>query len=597
MSKRDVRRWCGARWVAAIGAAALWSCSWSAPAPREPQNATAKAASSLAEARSELRELVERYSADRSVLQRRYDLASSPQRRARLATFFAQSESALAALDYDALGLDGRIDYALLHGRLAHEKRELARREQRAAELAAFAPFAGIVFDLHAARRERATPDAVAAATKLDELVSGVKAAREELERKLDGDAAQRPSPSTALRAEELVRELRRALLDWFEFYDGYDPLVSWWCAKPNERAAKALDDYAKLIRERVVGAKGDGDEPIVGDPIGRETLLAHLEHERIPYTPEELVAIAEREFAVCDERMLAASRKLGCGDDWKAALAKVGELHVAPGEQVELVRELAFEAVAFLEERELLTIPELAKEVWRVEMMSPERQKVNPFFLGGESVIVSFPTDAMEHEDKLMSLRANNRHFSRAVVHHELIPGHHLQQFMTQRHQPHRREFSTPFWTEGWALYWEMLLWDQGFPRGPEDEVGMLFWRMHRCARIVFSLRFHLGEMTPQECIDYLVERVGHERFSAEGEVRRSFNGDYSPLYQVAYMLGGLQFRALRRELVEGGRMGDREFHDAVLTSGNMPVELVRARLTGAKLERGQPPAWRFAD
>jgi uncharacterized protein (DUF885 family) len=597
MSKRDVRRWCGARWVASIGAAALWSCSWSAAAPHGAQNATAKAASSLGEARSELREFVERYSADRNVLQRRYDLASSPQRRARLATFFAQSESALAALDYDALGLDGRIDYALLHGRLAHEKRELARRDQRAAELAAFAPFAGIVFDLHAARRERATPDAVAAATKLDELVSGVKAAREELERKLDGDAAQRPSPSTALRAEELMRELRRALLDWFEFYDGYDPLVSWWCAKPNERAAKALDDYARLIRERVIGAKGGGDEPIVGDPIGRDTLLAHLEHERIPYTPEELVAIAEREFAVCDERMLAASRKLGCGDDWKAALAKVRQLHVAPGEQVELVRELAFEAVEFLEKRELLTIPELAKEVWRVEMMSPERQKVNPFFLGGESVIVSFPTDAMEHEDKLMSLRANNRHFSRAVVHHELIPGHHLQQFMTQRHQPHRREFSTPFWTEGWALYWEMLLWDQGFPRGPEDEVGMLFWRMHRCARIVFSLRFHLGEMTPQECIDYLVERVGHERFSAEGEVRRSFNGDYSPLYQVAYMLGGLQFRALRRELVEGGRMGDREFHDAVLTSGNMPVELVRARLTGAKLERGQPPAWRFAD
>jgi uncharacterized protein (DUF885 family) len=601
MSKRIVRRWRGASWLATAGAAALWSCSWSSPAAREPQNAAENVAVSLVEARSELREFAERYSADRGVLQRRYDLASSPERRARLAAFFAQTEAALAALDHDALGLDGRIDYALLHGRIAHEKRELARREQRAVELAEFAPFAGIVFDLHAARRERATPDAVAAATRLEELVSGVKSAREELERKLasksEADAAARPSPSTALRAVELVRELRGALERWFEFYDGYDPLVSWWCAKPKERATKALDEYAKLLRERVVGAKNGEDEPIVGDPIGRETLLAHLQHERIPYTPEELVAIAEREFAVCDERMLAASRKLGCGDDWKAALEKVKALHVAPGEQVELVRELAFEAIEFLEKRGLLTIPELAKEVWRVEMMSPERQKVNPFFLGGESVIVSFPTDTMDHEDKLMSLRANNRHFSRAVVHHELIPGHHLQQFMTQRHQPHRREFSTPFWTEGWALYWEMLLWDQGFARGPEDEIGMLFWRMHRCARIVFSLRFHLGEMTPQECIDYLVERVGHERFSAEGEVRRSFNGDYSPLYQVAYMLGGLQFRALRRELVEGGRMSDREFHDAVLTSGNMPVELVRARLTGAKLERGQPPAWRFAD
>ena len=95
------------------------------------------------------------------------------------------------------------------------------------------------------------------------------------------------------------------------------------------------------------------------------------------------------------------------------------------------------------------------------------------------------------------------------------------------------------------------MLLWDLEFPQSPEDRVGMLFWRMHRTARIIFSLSFHLGTMTPQECIDFLVERVGHERANAEGEVRRSFNGSYSPLYQVAYMIGGLQFRALHRELV----------------------------------------------
>jgi uncharacterized protein (DUF885 family) len=90
------------------------------------------------------------------------------------------------------------------------------------------------------------------------------------------------------------------------------------------------------------------------------------------------------------------------------------------------------------------------------------------------------------------------------------------------------------------------MLLWDQGFPQTPQDRMGMLFWRSHRLARIIFSLKVHLGEMTPQEAIDMLVDRVGHERANAEAEVRRSFNGTYSPLYQAAYMLGGLQFRAL---------------------------------------------------
>jgi uncharacterized protein (DUF885 family) len=123
-----------------------------------------------------------------------------------------------------------------------------------------------------------------------------------------------------------------------------------------------------------------------------------------------------------------------------------------------------------------------------------------------------------------------------------------------------------------------------------------MLFWRMHRSARIIFSLRNHLGTMTPPEAIDFLVERVGHERANAEAEVRRSFNGTYPPLYQVAYMLGGLQFRALHREVVGTGKMSNREFHDAILQGGPMPVELVRARLLGLTLSRDHRANWRFA-
>jgi precorrin-6B methylase 2 len=165
----------------------------------------------------------------------------------------------------------------------------------------------------------------------------------------------------------------------------------------------------------------------------------------------------------------------------------------------------------------------------------------------------------------------------------------------MNDRYNSHRRAFGTPFWTEGWALYWEMLLWDLGFPQSPEDRVGMLFWRMHRTARIIFSLGFHLGTMTPQECIDFLVDRVGHERANAEGEVRRSFNGSYSPLYQVAYMIGGLQFRALHRELVGAGKMTNREFHDAILKRGRMPVEMVRASLVTVPLRRDYKAGWKF--
>ena len=123
-----------------------------------------------------------------------------------------------------------------------------------------------------------------------------------------------------------------------------------------------------------------------------------------------------------------------------------------------------------------------------------------------------------------------------------------------------------------------------------------MLFWRSHRAARIIFSLKFHLGEMSPQEAVDFLVDRVGHERANATAEVRRSFDGSYSPLYQVAYMMGGLQIRALHEELVGARKMTDRAFHDAILQGGNMPIEMVRASLTKQDLSREHVPSWKFA-
>jgi uncharacterized protein (DUF885 family) len=165
----------------------------------------------------------------------------------------------------------------------------------------------------------------------------------------------------------------------------------------------------------------------------------------------------------------------------------------------------------------------------------------------------------------------------------------------MTNRHRAYRNVFRTPFWGEGWALYWEFLLWDMQFSKTPEDRIGALFWRMHRSARIIFSLNFHLEKMTPQEAVDFLVERVGHERDNALGEVRRSFSGDYGPLYQIAYMIGGLQFYNLHREVVGTRKMTNRQFHDAILREGAIPVEIVRASLTRQKLKRNFKPNWRF--
>ena len=99
----------------------------------------------------------------------------------------------------------------------------------------------------------------------------------------------------------------------------------------------------------------------------------------------------------------------------------------------------------------------------------------------------------------------------------------------------------------------------------------------------------------SPKECIDFLVQRVGHEVDNATAEVRRSFAGNYSPLYQAAYLLGGLQLRALHKELVESGKMTNRAFHDAVLKENEVPIEMVRAILTRQPLTRDYKSSWKF--
>lgn len=532
-----------------------------------------------------MRAVIDRFAEDSEALERRYSLRDAESRSERLAQFYREQLARLQQLKFSDLDVAARIDYILLRTKCDSELKELAHRRKQFEETGSLIPFANAVFELEQARRNMKTPEPELAARTLSEISLQIKGLK---------STNYQPSKIVGNRAAQKVDELRRVLQRWYDFHAGYDPVFTWWVRQPHQQVEKDLEDYAKHIRKKLVGIEKEDDEPVIGDPIGREALLDALAAEVIPYTPEELIEIANSEFAWCEKEMKRATDDLGLSD-WKQTLDYVSKKHVKPGEQPRLIRELAEEATQFVETNNLVTVPPLCKEVWRMEMMSVERQKVNPYFTGGEVISVSYPTDTMSHEDKLMSMRGNNPSFSRATVQHELIPGHHLQSFMAQRYNTHRRIFRTPFLIEGWALYWEMLLWDMNFPRSAEDRVGMLFWRSHRCARIIFSLKFHLGQMSAQEAIDFLVDRVGHERRNATAEVRRSVNGSYSPLYQAAYMLGGLQIRALHRELVQLKKMTARDFHDAILRENSIPIELIRASLKKEKLDRDFKSRWRF--
>ncbi|HXB09619.1 MAG TPA: DUF885 family protein [Puia sp.] len=537
----------------------------------------------------EMPDLMEHYNADQRAIGRFY-ANNLPDKRARLEALDHEYLGKLKQLDFNSLPQECKVDYILFKRDLDQRLVQSADEAFQYKKIKAYFPFADSIYAIEKLRRRGHQLNSELLAKDWFEYRKTIL----DWQRKLPVDSTL--DREALYEAAQVIADLKRAITSIYDFYNGYDPLFTWWMPKTYKELDDALSAYATAFKEknsRFVAADKSG---IVGQPAGREELLRQLKYEMIPYTPEELIEIANKEFAWCDKEMLKASHEMGFGDDWKAALEKVKNSYVPAGQQPEMILRLFTESVDFLKKHDLVTIPPLAEETWGMAMMSPERQLVNPFFLGGNDIIISYPTNTMEEDDRLMSMRGNNPYLSRATVHHELIAGHNLEFFSNARHRTYRN-FGSGFWTEGWSLYWELLLWDLGFPKTPEDRVGMLFWHMHRCARIIFSLNYHLGKWTPQQCIDFLVDRVGHERANAAGEVRRSFEDRYPPLYQLAYLTGGRQFYALKKELVDGGKMSYKQYHDAVMSLNAMPVEMIRAILTGVPLSKDYGTKWRFYD
>jgi uncharacterized protein (DUF885 family) len=619
--------------AAFLGFAALSIAHLYAQASRAPDDGNNPVSNiTFDQSNSPLRPLIERFANDRTVLNQYYDIRMSADRRERFRRFYHDWQTRLATLNFERLNEDGQIDCVLFRNYLDHALRQLDFDAAKDGDSASYIPFASTIIGLEEARRNGHAIDSQATAATLSKLPAEIQTLQQQEERlpAINDPAALQARRIASNRAADQVELLRKTLHHWYAFYHDYDPLFTWWNTEPYGRADAALNEHSRFLKQKIAGVnahesgekgspapaghpKSDDDQDsfnlhashaakpgdtsdIIGDPIGREGLLAELSYEMIPYTPEELIAVANQEFAWCEDQMRRASNEMGFGNNWKQALEKVKNMYVEPGKQPQLIRDLEQEAEVFVTGHNLVTIPPLASETWRMQMMSPERQLINPFFTGGDTISVSYPTEEMTYEQKMMSMRGNNIPFSRATVFHELIPGHELQLFMADRYHAYRRDLgSTPFAVEGWSLYWELILWDMKFQKTPEDRIGALFWRMHRCARIIFSLSFHLGKMTPDQCVDFLVDRVGHERENAIAEVRRSVAGQDGPLYQAAYLLGGMQLYSLHTSLVGSHKMTDKEFNDAVLQENMMPVELTRASLTHQKLTRDFKSGWKF--
>lgn len=538
---------------------------------------------------SELQDVLTRFHADSKALGRRYPIEFSPAHVREFGTFHDEWAEALAGLDFESLSPAGRVDYLLLARRIESGRLRVEQEQVKYDSACALLPFADIIIELAEARLAIVKVDPEHAGAGLSDALAATQ--------KLIADLPKGTDPSIAARAADYTDRLKKIFEDWLSEREGFDPVLSWWIAHPAGGLKDAMDAYVKMLREDIVGQKEGTEPPVTSVPMGGEALAAHVAAECLAYTPDELFDIAVAEMDWCESQMDAVAGEMGFAGDGAAAIEKIKSMHVPPGEQPFLARDLVVEAIDYLDANDLVTIPPHARRIWRQQMIKPETQNAYPFLWGGESIGTSFSHVSMPHQAKLMAMRSNNIPFLRATVHHEVIPGHHLQMYMGNRSASHRKGYGTPFCGEGWPLYWEILLYRLGFPPTPEDRLGFMFWRMYRCARVVVVFGFHLGRLSIDECLDLIINRVGHENASGTAQVRWLISGGSGALYGAAYMLGALQLLSLRRELVDSGRMTDRQFHDAIMAENSMPIELLRAAVAGHPLSRDYRANWRFYD
>ncbi len=383
---------------------------------------------------SEIRPVIERYEVELRDLNRVYPLEGSTVRQGKLEKFYADQLQLLERIHFDAMSQAGKVDYLLLRSRLEREQRQLLAAGQRDAEIQSLIPFQQTIIGFEEARRRMETVDGQKSAVALEGLVRDVAVAK-------DSMSGVKKNPVVLNGAAQRLEQLRTTMRGWYDFYALYDPKFVWWVEAGYKKADDTVEAHAQFLHTasgiggtleagggfgggRGGGGRGGGgggrggagggggrnaarstaplgsDEELSGvGPAGNDALVDALQAAMIAYTPDELITLANREFAWCDKELLRASGEMGFGADWKKAQEAVKNKYVEPGQMIYLVRDLAREAIEFVEKHELVTLPPLLKEDYWEEAMTPQGQLTAPFFLGGAVIQVSSPASSQTIE------------------------------------------------------------------------------------------------------------------------------------------------------------------------------------------------------
>jgi uncharacterized protein (DUF885 family) len=322
-------------------------------------------------------------------------------------------------------------------------------------------------------------------------------------------------------------------------------------------------------------------------------------ERESLPFDARSLREMGQAEYDRLDREMSEVAREAGGSDDWRVVLEKANEDHPPTEEAMrEAYAEWTERSRVFLAERGLITIPEgescsvEPSPVFMRPVLGVAFYIAPPVFaptMAGHYFVPYAPDGAPA--DEIQKRLASNSHGSiPSTSVHEAYPGHHWQlAWAKTQSSPVRNVLGTPYFVEGWALYAERLMREQGFFTEPMQVLYHLEATIFRAARIVVDTSLHMGEMSYEEAVAYMMRNAAMPEPTARAEVGRYC---WWPTQASSYLTGCLEILAIReRYLAARGHAGTpaqdvdvsvlRAFHDRLAGSGRLPLGLAERALS----------------
>ncbi len=368
---------------------------------------------------------------------------------------------------------------------------------------------------------------------------------------------------------------------------DVEDPAARTRLREAGEEAAPHLDRYVAHLEALLPRAHGSWQ-------LGEEGYTRILrEREVLGDDARSLRERGQAELERLDAEMSALAREATGNADYVEVL-RLDDGHHPPTEpaMLEAYTDWTARARDFLASSGIVTLPEgercavVPSPVFQRPVLGVASYTAPPAFSDRQlgHFFVPFAPDGAPEEEIQARLSNNSYGGIPTTAVHEAYPGHHWHLVMRKRNSSAaRRVYSTPYFSEGWALYAERVMRERGFFENPLHVLQHLNATLFRAARIVVDTSLHLGEMSYDEGVSFMVERAALPEPVARAEVGRYC---WWPTQASSYLTGCLEILGMRERYLIARGFADvapadvpvavlRDFHDTITSSGSLPLGL----------------------